>query len=327
MLKTIKLSEIISLSSWNSSRIAGELGYFKEIADRDNLVCSLAQGFDIGKGLIVVAELTDEEKADALKVRDEFIQSIEEWKTPVKVKDIQGKTDTEISADTQKIVCRKMFQRGKTIQPKYGVVSGNRRFMALYFANILRHIRDIEMIDSLTVSVEVFETERDRIIRTIEENEKKFEGSLGTSVNEKLQAALTIFQKGGKESHLKGAFKRGTSQKLWAICGVNHALENTFIPWVMEDTSRYGSLSKETMRKALTDGKTGDDLFKVVTAVKKNAVKIASKDDILRITTQNPVRVFQIVAQAILNNDVGVLEQYNAFADEMNKAFKAICKQ
>jgi hypothetical protein len=231
--------------------------------------------------------------------------------------------------------------KNKIIAPKFMGVSGNCRNAVLLDANIARYTAKPESLPLITeypVIVREFENERERAIAQMLENMGKLEGFSKPSEKDQLKCAQFILAQGGTQSDLRRAFTDTTGQKLYGILTLDKRFpEVKLVERIQRDPAdpafiRYGGikgsdLPRLVMRsdeKALAEHNrkqetAGNEQVKpldraglenFLSVPKTNDPKIMKKDNILEMQTQNPNRLVQAVAAAIINNNVDPLNKF-----------------
>ncbi len=292
----------------------------------------------------------------------EVVKISKDWETRA-VHDLNAAWEdykAKAEKDSNELPRLKVFEanrisKGKIITPKYMGVSGNCRNAVLLDANVARYTTKPEPLPLITeypVIIREFENERERAIAQMLENMGKLEGFSKPSEKDQLRCAQFILAQGGTQSDLRRAFTDTTGQKLYGILTLDKRFPTVkVVERIQKDPAdkefiRYGGikgsdLPRLVMRsdpKALAEHNrkmetAGNDQVKPLDAAglenflsvpKTNDPKIMKKDNIVEMQTQNPNRLVQAVAGAIVNNNIDTLAKFIAHAPAYN-TLESLC--
>lgn len=235
----------------------------------------------------------------------------------------------------------------KLVAVKFIGISGNRRSQVFFKAMVARY----ESGEPVTLEIPVINhghlNPLERLEVQVGENEGKTEGFREMSNADRLLAAKRCLQYGGKESHLAKIFKRGMAQKLWAIARLDSLWPNVelikkmCLPEGHEDHIGWG-IDKEVARKLAdrSDPDTLSELNKRLTAKGEPALSPTSEEEVLAyaknpgsvgnkpkimerdviegLSKNFPAIPLRMMAKAILDRNVDILQPYDLMQHGLN---------
>lgn len=327
----MSLSKIWSFREDNPSRgfPAGDatlpLGYFEAARDRDELVAQLVpEGFKPHLGIAGLYSLTPALKKRAVQEIKAFGELLE--KAPEVI---------EIKIDGQNLAIKQQtyinafnlihYEKGKIIEPEYGLVFGHRRTVIMPFVNAVRNQLGMHDILEIPVSVKNYANDLERHTANVEENTLKMAGAKTLDHASKVRAAYKLYSEGANENRLRKVFKDGMGQKLYAIMQINNLHPDLkVVETIQNDEKLFPILDREDLRKLAKEGttETVEKYLKDPKAGRKQSVTpIAPGKDIRARAQQSPVKAIRFILGAVVHNDLALLNKLTDLADGLNKAW------
>lgn len=325
MITSVHVKDVISLQDTNVSRTGS---YFKDNEDFTRLSVELAAGWDPAKGALIVRELTADEIKDAVAQREAFLADLESSTQDLKVKSEKLGVDFVVSASDYLRTARELFVDGKKIhKPKYAVVAGHRRVQSFPFAQAILRKAGRDYMPDMFATVQSFGSMLDWQLACVNENVTKNVGARGLSDEDKVRAAVALYQSGGKESDLqhKAGFSRGMAQKLFAVARVNGAFPDSKIAdRIIAGEVKLASCDKEVLR-TIANSQSQEALDEWLNGPKAvDRTNMAQRKDIQRLAEQSPILPVKLILNAVLSNNLAMLSDLLPKKDAINESWRTI---
>lgn len=221
---------------------------------------------------------------------------------------------------------------GKLIEPIYIGNSGFRRGRNYAKAQSLSFKAGNSLVYEIPVTVFHFDSESDRLVLQIQENDKKDAGREGLADVERLIYAKSLFDTYFTEARFREIFKVGEAQRLFAVCKVNKAYPDTELFARLTDPQHerkltYPKMNKEKLRMVTKPDSafSTDDVEAIITEMQtggKVAPKSLSRNDTQTLVGQTANKVAAFMGkEVVLANKVANMSKVDAVADVCNMAF------
>lgn len=218
---------------------------------------------------------------------------------------------------------------------QYLLVAGMRRTMTLILVvNPILVALDKDPITEIWSTIRIYSDDASRLSDCVKENLKFDQGREALSEFDKIMAGYRLFGKSIIMQRLEEVgFKHGMRQKLFPIYKLHdrYSIEGfDFLGQIGDGTIKFGPLKAADLTKWSKDPsiKLSDFISLLAEAQKKktNADKIMAKEEIKRVADQNPVTFTKAIANAVHENRLDDINEFNDYASVMNKVVR-LCRQ
>ncbi len=321
-IQYINAGEVVAFPDRNYSRPDGSL--FPSEQSFADLVRSLVPGWDAILSVLAITPLDEKDVQEAKRHVQLLLDSHKESTNDLKIK-IDGKTITISPADRLVAAQELYMPKGKILTPKYEVVAGFRRLIALVVVRAVQKKLDgANLINELPATITTYGSEVDRRYASIRENGAKTEGVLKLTHAQQLESSKGIFQLGARQVDFRNAYgvKPGTSQKMHRICQLDAKHPSLgIIEKAAGNKELWDAFDKEVVKNFLDEDAGADKVAAFLKAPregKSNKAKMMARTKIEALANQCGVKIVADVCRAIINDDIDGMNK--VITGELRKA-------
>ena len=315
--KMVHVSRIAILPQYNFSRGEKLVDWFKSPADENSVITMLVGvGWKMKDGLAIVTPIGPADVKQAMAIREkmfvDFTTDTTDYERDIPAGLVPGydqKRKVRYSAADFAVVAKQIFcdKKGNIIQPDLDLVCAFRRLIKWLEANVIRHRLGLSLLTDIPVEEKVYESKLARVEDCLEENERKLEGTLPTTRNQKAIAVYDhIFCLGGKQIDARRTMKDGMGQWCWELSRANDKYPTlAIIDTIRKDGFKELSrIRADALRKLIDAGVSDEDMSAFFAHPGEgSAFKIMKKGDIQGLAEQCPNPFIRAAAKAIYRND------------------------
>jgi len=314
------VSRIAVLPEFNFSRGENVATWFKGPRDEDNVVTMLVPGWETGDGLAIVTKLAPELVERAMQLREVMFAGFEKDTTDYE-REIPGgllrgheeKRKVRYSASDFVIVANQLFRdkKGAIITPDLDLVCTYRRMVKWVEAQVICHRLGLPLETEIPCEIREYKSKLERCQDNLAENELKFQGTLPTTRNQKVEAVFHyIWCLGGKQVDARRTMKDGMGQWCWEWCRVADKYPNLdIISRIHNDQIKELSRTRAADIRKLVDAGVSDEDMEayIIHPGDGNASKMMKKGDVESLARQCPNPFFRAAFKAAYKNNPAIL--------------------
>lgn len=281
------------------------------VSDITKLATDIAcKGFLLSQGRLGLTPVVESDKKLAVESMEALHKFFKDSRDNYDVRTPDGKRLVISSSDLLRSFEEVYIPSGK-VKVTHEVVYGFRRYMALILANAIRYKLGQPYIDTLTVDIEVYENEVDRIDACLLENANKGIGTRALTVPDYIHVGIEMFNHSVPEVRFRDMFRpiKGIDgQKLYNVVRTIIEYPDLMIDeQIKAGNVSWAKLDKEALRKLCNEKVPESAISEYLTNLNdgtQRAKKILDKKNIEALSKQCPDIVCRELAQGIYNAEI-----------------------